>query len=160
MLFNSISYLVFFPLVCALYWSLPHKYRNGMLLVASYYFYMNWQPIYAFLILISTITTWLCGIKIDNASTTNICVRKTYLAFCIIFNLSILFFYKYLSFITDIIFSLLSFFNISMQVPHFDILLPVGISFYTFQAIGYTIDVYKNKIRAERSFFTYALFVR
>ena len=159
MLFNSISYLVFFPLVCALYWSLPHKYRNGMLLVASYYFYMNWQPIYAFLILISTITTWLCGIKIDNASTTNICVRKTYLAFCIIFNLSILFFYKYLSFITDIIFSLLSFFNISMQVPHFDILLPVGISFYTFQAIGYTIDVYKNKIRAERSFFTYALFV-
>ena len=159
MLFNSLSYLIFFPFVCILYWNLPNKYRNGMLLVASYYFYMNWQPIYAFLILISTITTWLCGIKIDNASTTNICVRKTYLALCIIFNLSILFFYKYLNFITDIIFSLLSFVNIRMQVPHFDILLPVGISFYTFQAIGYTIDVYKNKIQAERSFFTYALFV-
>ena len=159
MLFNSLSYLIFFPFVCILYWNLPNKYRNGMLLVASYYFYINWQPIYAFLILISTITTWLCGIKIDNASTTNICVRKTYLALCIIFNLSILFFYKYLNFITDIIFSLLSFVNIRMQVPHFDILLPVGISFYTFQAIGYTIDVYKNKIQAERSFFTYALFV-
>lgn len=159
MLFNSLSYLIFFPFVCILYWNLPNKYRNGMLLVASYYFYMNWQPIYAFLILISTITTWLCGIKIDNTSTTNICVRKTYLALCIIFNLSILFFYKYLNFITDIIFSLLSFVNIRMQVPHFDILLPVGISFYTFQAIGYTIDVYKNKIQAERSFFTYALFV-
>ena len=159
MLFNSISYLFFFPFVCILYWCLPYRYRNCMLLIASYYFYMNWQPAYALLILLSTTTTWFCAIKMNKASNTNKFRRKIYLSLCILFNLSILFVFKYLNFITEFVFSLLELCNLRMPIPHFDLLLPVGISFYTFQAIGYTIDVYKEKIEAEKSFYVYALFV-
>lgn len=155
MLFNSFAFLFFFPVVCILYWLLPNKVRNGMLLVASYYFYMNWKPVYALLILFSTMTTWLCALKIDNENPR----RKMWLTLCLVVNFGILFVYKYLNFATESVFHALELCGLRMEVPGFHLLLPVGISFYTFQAVGYTIDVYRRTVRAEKSFFTYALFV-
>ena len=155
MLFNSLAFLCFFPIVVILYWLLPHRHRNMMLLLASYYFYMNWEPVYAILILLSTITTWGCGLMIDRMQTK----KKAWLIVCLLVNLSILFLFKYLNFATDTIKDIFAATGLSISIPHFYLLLPVGISFYTFQAIGYTIDVYQQKIKPEREFLTYALFV-
>lgn len=154
MLFNSLQFLVFFPLVVLLYWSMPHKWRNPMLLIASYYFYMNWEPIYALLILLSSATTYGCALVIGKGK-----YRKTSLALCLIINFGILFLYKYANFFNATVTDLLSLAGIKMYVPQFTLLLPVGISFYTFQAIGYMLDVYRGTIKPERNFFTYALFV-
>lgn len=157
MLFNSLLFLLFFPIVTVLYWTLPHKVRNPFLLIASYYFYMNWEPAYALLIIFSTITTWLFSFKITSSQDEK--KRKFFLIACLTCNLAILFTFKYLNFFTETIYSFLSVCGIRMNVPHFNLLLPVGISFYTFQAIGYTIDIFKKKIPIEKNFFTYALFV-
>lgn len=155
MLFNSLAFVLFFPIVCIFYWGLPHRFRNIMLLVASYYFYMCWEPVYALLIAFSTITTWACGIGIEKYKNRS----KIFLTICLLANFSILFVYKYLNFFTESVFSLLDAAGLRMVVPHFELLLPVGISFYTFQAVGYTIDVYRGNLKAERNILTYALFV-
>lgn len=172
MLFNSFDFLIFFPVVVLLYWIIPSKVRNPMLLIASYYFYMNWEPVYALLILFSSFTTWACGLLIsksridadkhNNCEKNNSLTRrkaKSYLTICIVLNVGILFLFKYLDFAGDTIRYFLSEMGISIFVPKFELLLPVGISFYTFQAVGYIIDVYRNNITAERNFLTYALFV-
>ena len=156
MLFNSLAFLLFFPIVVLLYWILPHRYRNLMLLVASYYFYMNWEPIYALLILGSTVVTYLCSLGIDKTQGK---YRKTYIYIGLGLNLGVLFLYKYLNFATASVYGFLDWCGLRMEVPHFDLLLPVGISFYTFQALGYMIDVYRKDIPVERSFWKYALFV-
>ena len=156
MLFNSLPFLLFFPIVVLLYRLLPHRYRNMMLLVASYYFYMNWEPIYALLILGSTAVTYLCSLGIDRSQGKS---RKAYVWIGLVLNLSVLFIYKYLNFVTTSVFTVLDWSGLRMEVPHFDLLLPVGISFYTFQALGYMIDVYRKSIPVERSFWSYALFV-
>ncbi len=159
MIFNSISFLLFFPIVCIVYFLLRNnKLRNAFLLFASYYFYMNWQPIYALLLLSSTILTYFCGIFTEKFNS-NTPKKKYILTINIILNLSILFIFKYFNFINESVFSLLDLFGLHWNVPNLDILLPIGISFYTFQAIGYSIDVYRGDIKAERSFITYALFV-
>ena len=155
MLFNSLAFLLFFPVVTVIYWVLDNKWRNMFLLIASYFFYMNWKPGYAFLILFSTVTTWFCGIKIHEDESR----KKMWLVICLVANISLLFIFKYLNFFTESTFAFLEILGLRMCVPHFDILLPVGISFYTFQAVGYTIDVYRNSIESERNFITYALFV-
>lgn len=160
MLFNSFDFLIFFPIVCILYFLIPYKYRNLLLLISSYFFYMNWKPIYALLILISTITTYFCGIGLsqeNNRLQKN--KAKLILAVCIVINLGILFFYKYFNFFNECVFDLLSILHIRWYVPNLDILLPVGISFYTFQAIGYIIDIYRKNFDVERNFCTYALFI-
>ncbi len=155
MLFNSLEFLVFFPAVVVLYWLLPHRWRNPFLLVASYYFYMNWKPVYALLIMLSTVTTWGCGIMMYRQTDR----RRLWLTACLALNLGILFLYKYLGFAADSIHYLMESFGIAIAVPEFTLLLPVGISFYTFQAVGYTIDVYRGDLRPERNLLTYALFV-
>lgn len=157
MLFNSLLFLLFFPTVVLIYFLLPHKYRWFFLLVASYYFYMNWQPVYALLISFSILTTWVCGILVDNSA--DKCRRKIYLTISLIINFGILFFFKYFNFINTSVFSALEYFHLRWEVPNLDVLLPVGISFYTFQAVGYTIDVYRREIKAERHIGIYALFV-
>lgn len=157
MLFNSITFLIFFPVVCLLYWLLTPRLRNGMLLIASYYFYMNWEPVYALLILFSTVSTWGSGLLISRENQRQ--RQRLWLSLCIIVNLGILFIFKYFNFITESTFSLLESLGLRMDVPHFTLLLPVGISFYTFQAIGYIIDVYRGKTPVEKSLFRYALFV-
>lgn len=157
MLFNSLLFLVFFPTVVLIYFLLPPRFRWLFLLIASYYFYMNWQPIYALLISFSIFTTWLCGVLLDK--TDDVRRRKLYLTLSLLINFGILFLYKYYNFINTSVFSVFEYFNIRWEVPNLDVLLPVGISFYTFQAVGYTIDVYRKDIKAEKHIGIYALFV-
>lgn len=158
MLFNSLHFLLFFPLVCVVYYLLPHRFRWVFLLSASYYFYMNWQPVYALLILGSTVITWFCGRLVEKYGGDRK-RQKLFLVGSMALNLGILFVFKYYNFLTESVFSLLSQMRIRAAFPSFDLLLPVGISFYTFQAVGYSIDVYKGRIKAERHFGIYALFV-
>lgn len=160
MLFNSLAFLIFFPAVVVIYWLLTPRWRNKFLLIASYYFYMNWEPVFALLILFTSVTTWLLALKIipgDNDTSK----RKNRLAvtICLILNFGILFIFKYADFFGSIVNSIFSTLHIGMEVPALGLLLPVGISFYTFQAIGYIIDVYRGTISAERNFIRYALFV-
>ena len=148
--FNSLQYLIFLPVTVILYFTLPRRLKNPMLLAASYYFYACWQPVYACLMLFSTAATYVCGILIAKKPAR----KKTWLTLCLVTNLAILFFFKYFNFVFGALGSVLS-----VDMPTLSVLLPVGISFYTFQALGYTMDVYRGTIPAEQSFIDYALFV-
>ncbi len=156
MIFNSIAFLLFFPVVCIVYFALPTiRLRNLFLLAASYYFYMNWEPVYALLLLASTGITYFAAqgvAKYENH-------KKLLLTIGIVLNLLILFFFKYFNFAADNVTALMEFFGVKISIPEFKVLLPVGISFYIFQAMGYMIDVYRKDIKPETNFFTYALFV-
>ena len=154
MLFNSVSFLIFFPIVVMGYFLMPEKLKNHWLLVASYYFYMSWQPVYALLILFSTVTTFYCAVLIDKADTDK--KKKIYLAVNILVNIAILCYFKYFNFIVD---SLLAVFPSLSISRNNNLLAVVGISFYTFQSLGYSIDVYRGKVEREKNFLTYALFV-
>lgn len=149
MLFNSFQFLLFFPLTVLIYSILPNRYRWMFLLVASYYFYMNWKPVYALLIFTSSFITWACSLLMDSTSIKR--KKKMYLIFSLLINFSILFLYKYFNFVNESILILLDAFNVRWSLPNLDILLPVGISFYTFQAVGYTIDVYRGDLKAEKN---------
>lgn len=164
MLFNSIHYLFFFPMVVLLYFTVPQKCKMYWLLVASYYFYMSWNPRYGVLLFSSTLITWLCGLALER--TKRCCkkkrqdfIKKLVIYVSLFINFGVLFYFKYINFFTHNINALFNKMGISVQYPTFDILLPVGISFFVFQATGYTIDVYRDEIRAEKNFFRYALFV-
>lgn len=159
MLFNSLEFLIFFPLVCIIFFALRTKrFQNPFLLIASYYFYMNWKPVYAVLIFGSSLITYVCGLLIERQHDQRN-RQKAALTISLILNFSILFIFKYFNFINESVFEILSFCGLRWNVPNLNILLPVGISFYTFQAVGYSIDVYRGTIKAEHNFFTYALFV-
>lgn len=165
MLFNSIDFLIFFPIVILVYYIIPKKIRNIWLLLASYYFYMCWNVKYVLLIMTSTVITYISGLLIENVkhlsyekyNVTNL--KKVVVAGSFVINLGILFYFKYINFTIDLIEKLLLKVNIELNAPVFDIILPVGISFYTFQALSYTMDVYRDEIYAEKNFLKYALFV-
>ena len=164
MLFNSIQFLLFFPLVCLVYFVIPQKIKWIWLLLASYYFYMCWNPKYALLMFASTLITWLSGFFIDRfnrvqPSKKSQALKKLTVAVSFSANLAILFFFKYFDFAVDNINHLLSALNIQLINPSFDVILPVGISFYTFQALSYTMDVYREEIPPEKNLFRYMLFV-
>ncbi len=158
MLFNSVEFLIFFPVVVLLYFIIPNKYRYIWLLISSYFFYMCWNAKYALLLLFSTAVTYACGLLI-NKYRNNKKLKKTFVATSLFLNLGILFTFKYFNFIVDNINRVLSAFHLQLLSPSFDVVLPVGISFYIFQALGYTIDVYRNEVKVERNFLRYALFV-
>lgn len=174
MLFNSLTFIIFFPLVCLVYWLLPSiRMRRGWLLVASYYFYMNWEPAYVLLMLFTTVSTWV-GAKVigrenregkeriergDVEEGKGWGGRKLVLAVTVFSNLFILFLYKYVDFFAENLTALLSLCGARMEIPEFRFLLPVGISFYTFQAIAYVADVYNRKEEPISSFWEYALFI-
>ncbi len=155
--FNSIDFLIFFPIVVAVYYLIPKKARQIWLLAASYYFYMCWSIKYAVLIVISTLITYLSGILIEK--TDNTAKRKWIVAFSFVSNLGILMFFKYFMFMLRNVNAVLGLFGDAVINAPFSIVLPVGISFYTFQALGYTIDVYRGDVKAERNILRYALFV-
>lgn len=157
MLFNSFSYLLFFPVVCLLYFALPFRWRTAFLLLASYYFYMCWRWEYVVLIMVQTEINFLCGLKMEHTRTP--VARKALLITGIILTLAILCFFKYYNFVNDSLGNLFAFLQIPYHVPSLNILLPIGISFHTFQSLGYIIDVYRGKIPIERSFTKFALFV-
>lgn len=164
MLFNSIQFLLFFPLVCLVYFVIPQKIKWIWLLLASYYFYMCWNPKYALLMFASTLITWLSGFFIDRFNRVqppkkSQALKKLTVAVSFSANLAILFFFKYFDFAVDNINHLLSALNIQLINPSFDVILPVGISFYTFQALSYTMDVYREEIPPEKNLFRYMLFV-
>ncbi len=154
MLFNSYSFMIFFPIVLAIYFVIPKKARYMWLLLASYYFYMGWNVKYAALIAFSTIITYVCGLLIGKVQH-----KKWVIGGCIGINLAILFFFKYFDFFMGSVNQVLAKVGVSPLQTGFDIILPVGISFYTFQALGYIMDVYRGEIEPEKNFFRYALFV-
>jgi len=164
MVFNSLAFLLFFPLVAAVYFfltmriALRHQTLSTalsqiFLLVASLFFYGYWNPAYLGLILISITVTWVSGLLMEGREVQK---KRLILAGSLVINLGILFFFKYYHFAIN---SIRFFAHDKVTFPSFDVLLPVGISFYTFQALGYSIDVYYERVRAERNFITYALFV-
>ena len=156
MLFNSFEFLLFFPIVCVVYFAIPrNNWRNYFLLAASYFFYMCWKPEYALLLLTSTVITYLASIMITKWQSQ----KKMFLILAVVLNLLILFFFKYYQFVADNISYMMDLIGVRLTFPVLDILLPVGISFYIFQSLGYSIDVYRGDIEAERSFPKYALFV-
>ena len=161
MLFNSLEFLVFFPLVVLGYFLIPDRWKHYWLLLASYYFYMSWNAKYALLLLFSTLVTYACARLLEKTQRQGGSERKKkYIVLAsLLLNLSLLVYFKYFNFLLASIESLFALVHVRLRVPQFDILLPVGISFFTFQALGYTIDVYRGDIPAEHDFFRYALFV-
>ena len=163
MQFHSIDFMLFFPVVVMIFFIIPSKLRSVWLLIASYYFYMSWNPQYAVLIALSTVLTYICGICVQKCSmikSRNALVwKKIIVAACFTINLLILCIFKYGNFILESIDILMQHWNIQVMSRRFDLLLPVGISFYTFQALGYIIDVYREDIEAEHNLLRYALFV-
>ena len=156
MLFNSIAFLIFFPIVVIVYFLIPTlKYRNLFLLAASYYFYMNWEPVYALLLLTSTGVTYLAALGISKYQSH----KKLFLVSSLVINLAILFFFKYFNWAAENVTIIMDWLGLSIHIPEFKVLLPVGISFYIFQALGYSIDVYRGDVKIEKNFFRYALFV-
>ncbi len=160
MLFNSVEFLIFFPIVVLSYLVIPRRLRAIWLLLASYFFYMSWNARYAVLIALSTLITWASGLCLDrpHGELTQGKRRALLAATCIV-NLGILFFFKYFNFALDSVNRALSLLSVAPVRASLHVLLPVGISFYTFQALGYTIDVYRGKLPAERNLLRYALFV-
>ena len=157
MLFNSVKFILFFPLVTLLYYITNHKYRWIILLIASYYFYMSWKPVYALLILLTTFMTYITAILIDKCQSKK--AKKGFLILNLVTNLGILFVFKYFNFISLSFNNLFNYFSLPHKLPMLELLLPVGISFYTFQALGYTIDVYRGDTKVEKHFGIFALFL-
>jgi alginate O-acetyltransferase complex protein AlgI len=159
MLFNSFQFLFFFPVVIAAYFIITPKYRWILLLGASYYFYMSWDFRYIVLIVFSTIIDYFAGILLYKTRENRKWIRRLILAASLTTNLGLLFFFKYFNFFSDNINSAFERFNIFAEVPAYDFLLPVGISFYTFQTLSYTIDIYRGKQTPEYHLGRFALFV-
>lgn len=157
MLFNSFEFLIFFPLVVAFYFAIPHRFRWIFLLAASYYFYMAWKPEYVLLIMASTLIDYYAALRMG--ATQQKSKRKKYLILSAVANLGLLFSFKYFNFFSDAAREILASANIFYDTPALDILLPVGISFYTFQTLSYTIDVYRGTRKPERHLGIFALYV-
>ena len=166
MLYNSIDFLVFFPLVLIIYFFIPKKLRYLWLLIISYYFYMSWDPRYVLCLGFSTLITYLAGIFIGhrdlqerNLTSGNKGAEKLLFAVCLILNLSVLAVFKYANFVLENVEALFHYFKISVPDASLNLILPLGISFFTFQSAGYLIDVYRGNIKAEKNIFKYALFI-
>ena len=161
MLFNSIEFLLFLPLVFVLYWFVFNKklkYQNLLILISSYVFYGWWDYRFLSLILLSTIVDYFIGIGISNQTSLK---NKRILLWCsVIFNLGILGFFKYYNFFIDSWIDLFNSVGYDIKsVWTLNIILPVGISFYTFQTMSYTIDIYKGKLKPTKDFISFASFV-
>lgn len=157
MVFNSIEYLFFLPIVLVLFFIVPQKIKWIVLLIASYYFYMSWNPKYIILLLFFTIFNYYIALRIDkNNEKTK---RKRLLIISVVTNLSMLFIFKYLNFFVENVNILLNALNIQNKRHIINIILPMGISFYTFQTLSYVIDVYNKKINAEKNIGIFALYV-
>lgn len=157
MLFNSLSYWIFLPVIVFFYFILKHKYRWVLLLTASYFFYASWNINFIIFILISTLVDFWAGLKMG--SLPNKSDRKIYLYISLLVNLGMLFFFKYLGFFNEIIRSFFGLFEANYPIDPLNILLPLGISFYTFQTLSYTIDVYQGDRKPETHLGIFALYV-
>ena len=159
MLFNSFQFLVFLPIVFGFYWlfSKSLKIQNVILLCSSYFFYSRWDYRFLFLLIFSTLLDYFTGLKIEKTIENK--SKKIWLILSIGINLGFLFVFKYYNFFINSFNKLLIYFHFEVDIWILKIILPVGISFYTFHGISYLIDIYHQKIRAERNFVNYSLFV-
>lgn len=157
MLFNSLEYLLFLPLVVVLYFTIRVKWRWLLLLAASYFFYMCWKAEYALLILFTTGVDYLMALSMDAAATKQ--KKKQWLVISLLVNLGMLAGFKYLNFFSESFNAILSASGSGASFPLFHILLPVGISFFVFQSLSYTIDVYRGILKPEKHFGKFALYV-
>lgn len=157
MIFNSVTYLLFLSAAVVLFWTLPMRARLWMIFLASLVFYGFWRPEFVLLMLVSAGTDFVAARRIE-ASGDDV-VRWRWLLLSIGINLSLLFYFKYLLFFVDNMQVALNIFGIDWTPPALSIVLPLGISFYTFQTISYTVDVYRRFIPAERDFLLYGCFV-
>ncbi|MGB0524027.1 MAG: MBOAT family O-acyltransferase [Flammeovirgaceae bacterium] len=157
MLFNSVEFFLFLPVVAFFYFITPVRWRWLILLLASYGFYMYWRADYAILIAISTTVDYLIALKMGAIAEKG--KRKKWLWISLLVNLGLLSCFKYLNFFSDSINLLLHVIGLSPRLPESNLLLPIGISFYTFQTLSYSIDVYRGRIQPETHFGKFALFV-
>ena len=154
MLFSSITFLfVFLPIVLAVYFLVPYRFKNLVMLIASLFFYAWGEPVYVILMILSICLNYVCGLDIAEKADDDRKKRNS-LIFAVVVNLLLLGFFKYYGFLMESVNAVLPF-----DIPYRELPLPIGISFYTFQALGYTVDVYRREIEAEKNFFRYALFV-
>lgn len=156
MLFNSLSFIIFLIFFLITYYVFKGKIRIYFCLVASYFFYSFFSFQFLFLILFSTLIDYLAGIMINRNEGLR---RKLYLFSSLFLNLLILGIFKYYNFFIDSVVNFLSLFNVSVEIRTLSIILPVGISFYTFQSMSYSLDVYFKKCKVERNFLNFATFV-
>ena len=156
MLFNSFHFLVFFVLVTTLYFALNGKYRWALLLIASCYFYMVFVPVYILILGVTIVVDFFAGIWIERAQGRK---RKIFLMYSLLANIGVLAVFKYYNFLNENLTGFLGAFNVQNHVPYLDIILPIGLSFHTFQAMSYTIEVYRGNQKAERHFGIYSLYV-
>lgn len=156
MLFNSIEFVIFFILVTSLYFLLPHKYRWFLLLVASCYFYMAFVPIYILILFFTIVIDYYAGILIEEAEGKR---KRKFLILSLVANIGVLAVFKYYNFLNDNLTFLLHGAGWENPIPYLSILLPIGLSFHTFQAMSYTIEVYRGHQKAERHFGIYSLYV-
>lgn len=157
MLFNSLKFGIFLPIVFVIYWLSPKKFKWVVLLISSYYFYMSWNVKYVVLILGTTFISYLCALLLERSNSKKL--KKLYLALTLIICLGVLFFFKYFNFISSSITEFFQMIAIPLHPITLNLLLPVGISFYTFQTFGYVIDVYRGDVKAEKHFGKYATFI-
>ena len=157
MLFNSVQFFVFFGIVLGLYRLLDHRWQNRMLLIASYIFYGAWDWRFLSLIWISTFIDFWCGGRMQRAADQR--SRRRFLMISVVSNLGILGFFKYFNFFSENLIRLAEAAGWNLHPATLDIILPVGISFYTFQSMSYTIDIYRGELKAHDSLLEFALFV-
>src|ERR1700759_635784 len=156
MLFNSLDFVGFFIIVTSLFFVLPHKFRWLLLLLCSCYFYMSFIPVYILVLLSTIVIDYYAGILIEKSKGKK---RRTFLLMSIIANVGVLSFFKYFNFLNDNFSALLNLFHYTSPVSNLTFILPIGLSFHTFQAMSYTIEVYRGHQKAERKFGIYALYV-
>jgi alginate O-acetyltransferase complex protein AlgI len=157
MLFNSIEFLVYFPIVILIYFLLPQRFRWLHLLLASCFFYASFVPIYLLILAFTIVIDYIAGILIEEAQGKR---KRIYLLLSIIANCGVLAIFKYYNFLTENINVLLgTVFSTTNQLPYLNIILPIGLSFHTFQAMSYTIEVFRENQKAERHFGIYSLYV-
>ena len=156
MLFNSIHFLIFFPVVTLLYFISPHKYRWLLLLAASCYFYMAFIPAYILILAITIVIDYFAGIYIERSEGKK---KKKYLIISIISLCMVLFVFKYFNFVNQNLAALSDIFYVEYPISNLGLILPIGLSFHTFQSLSYVVEVYRGKQKAERHFGLYSLYV-
>ncbi|RZL13859.1 MAG: hypothetical protein EOO62_07030, partial [Hymenobacter sp.] len=157
MLFNSLHFLVFFPVVIGLYFGLPARWRAPLLLLTSYYFYLSWKPAYGLLLAGTTLLDYFSGVRMSQLATP--AQRRPWLYLSLASNLGTLFIFKYFNFFVAAAGELAALLHAPFAAPTLALALPVGVSFYTFQSVAYIVDVYQGKLPAEQNLGRFALFV-
>jgi len=153
---NSAQFLFFFTVTALIYYSIPKNKQNLLLLIASYIFYLTWVPGFLGLIAITTLINYLIGVKIGSTEEKN--ARKTYLITGLTIDIGLLLFFKYYNFINENLKTVFEGLHLSYGIPEMDILVPLGISFYTFQILSYLIDIHRGTRQPEMDLLSFALY--